>query len=314
VLTAAGLLLYSVAVLSVGPRLLPKFTRRGDAPRLGVAVWLTAIATVLVAWVGAVVFFIIEVARHWKHPELVVLSCLYQLHGLFIGDHSGAPQALALAIVAGVSGAVGVTCVRLSRALTRLRTRAYGHAEAARLVGRSTGDPDVVVIDAPNPAAYCVAGRPPAIVVTSATLAVLGNEELSAVLAHERAHLAGGHLNVVAVLRSLASVFPNLALMTGGAAEVARLLEMCADDAAVRCHGNAALLSGLMSLVGAAPAEALAAADVAVLARAERLTATPTRRSRIGVQAALAAAMTIMLSVPLIGPVLALLGLPTCGP
>ncbi len=313
-LTAAGLLLYSVAVLSVGPRLLPKFTRRGGAPRLGVAVWLTAIGTVLVAWVGAVVFFIIEVARHWKHPELVVLSCLNQLHGIFIGDHSGAPQALALAIVAGVSGAVGVTCVRLSRALTRLRIRAYGHAEAARLVGRSTADPEVVVIDAPKPAAYCVAGRPPAIVVTSATLAVLGHDELSAVLAHERAHLAGGHLTVVAALRSLASVFPSLALMTGGAAEVARLLEMCADDVAVRHHGNAALLSGLRSLVDAAPAEALGAADIAVLARAERLIARPTLWGQLRINAALTATMAIMLAAPLAGPFLALLGLPTCGP
>jgi Zn-dependent protease with chaperone function len=300
VLTAAGLLLYSVAVLSVGPGLLPRFTRRGDAPRLGVAVWLTAIATVLVAWVGAVAF--------------LIMSCLYQLHGLFIGDHSAAPQALALAFVAVVSGAVGVTCVRLSRALTRLRIRAYGHAEAARLVGRCTGDPDVVVIDAPNPAAYCVAGRPPAIVVTSAALAVLGHDELSAVLAHERAHLAGGHLTVVAALRSLASVFPNLALITVGSDEVARLLEMCADDAAVRRHGNAALLSGLASLVDAGPVGALAAADIAVLARAERLTARPTPWGQLRVQAALAAAMTIMLAAPLAGPLLALLGLPTCGP
>jgi Zn-dependent protease with chaperone function len=314
VLIAAGLLLYSVAVLIAGPNFLPGVTGGGDAPRMGVAVWLTAIGTVLMAWVGAVVFFFIDVARHWKHPELVILSCLDQLHGIFAGDHSGAPQALALAIVVAVSGAVGVTCVRLFRALTRLRTRAYGHAEAARLVGRPTGDPDVVVIDAPHPAAYCVSGRPPAIVVTSATLAVLGHDELSAVLAHERAHLEGGHLRIVAVLRSLASVFPNLALMTRGAAEVVRLLEMCADDVAVRRHGNAALLSGLMLLVEAAPAEALAAADIAVLARAERLTATARRRSRIGVHAALAAAMTIMVSVPLIGPVLAILGLPPCGP
>jgi beta-lactamase regulating signal transducer with metallopeptidase domain len=171
-----------------------------------------------------------------------------------------------------------------------------------------------VVIDADEPAAYCVAGRPPAIVVTSAMLAVLGDDELCAVLAHERAHLAGRHLTVLSALRSLASVFPNLALITVGAAEVARLLEMCADDAAVRRHGHAALLSGLSSLVAAGPVEALAAADIAVLARAERLTARPTVWIRLRAHAALTAGMMIMLAAPLAGPLLALLGLPTCGP
>jgi Zn-dependent protease with chaperone function len=170
-----------------------------------------------------------------------------------------------------------------------------------------------VVIDAAEPAAYCVSGRPPAIVVTSATLAALGQDELSAVLAHERAHLTGGHLNVVAALRSLASVFPNVALMTQGAAHVARLLEMCADDAAARRHGNAALVSGLMALAGAAPAEALAAADKAVVTRAERLTAPPTRRVRLRAQAALGAVMTLMFCIPVVATALALWGLPMCG-
>jgi Zn-dependent protease with chaperone function len=312
VITAAGLLLYSVTVLLAGPRLLPGLTRYGDAPRLGVAAWLTAIATVLIACVGAAVFFVIEVARHWNHPELVVLLCLDQLHGLVTDYHGSTPQAVALVIVAAVSAAVGVTGVRVGRALIRLRLRAHHHAEAVRLVGRTTGEPDVVIIDAVKPAAYCVSGRPPAIVVTSATLAALRPDELSAVLAHERAHLAGGHLNVVAALRSLASVFPNLALMTEGAAHVARLLEMCADDAAARRHGNAVLVSGLMALAGAAPAEALAAADVAVVTRAERLTAPPTRRARLRAHAALGGAMTIMLSAPVVASVLALWGLPAC--
>lgn len=190
-LTAAGLVLYSVTVLLAGPRLLPRFTRQGHSPKLGVAVWLTAIGTVLVAWASAIAFFVIEVARHWSHPELVVLSCLDHLHGLFAGDHGGTSQALALILAAAIPMGLIVTVFRLFRALTRLRLRTHDYAEAVRLVGRFTGEPNVVVIDAPEPVAYCVAGRPPVIVVTSATLAVLENDELSAVLAHERAHLAG---------------------------------------------------------------------------------------------------------------------------
>ena len=42
-----------------------------------------------------------------------------------------------------------------------------------------------------QPAAYCVPGRPATIVLTSGALAVLDPAQLTAVLAHERAHLAG---------------------------------------------------------------------------------------------------------------------------
>ena len=45
----------------------------------------------------------------------------------------------------------------------------------------------------PEPAAYCVSGRPPAIVVTTAALGALDDRQLDAVVAHERAHLAGHH-------------------------------------------------------------------------------------------------------------------------
>jgi Zn-dependent protease with chaperone function len=46
---------------------------------------------------------------------------------------------------------------------------------------------------------YCVPGRLPTIVVTTGALAVLEPEQLAAVLAHERAHLAGRHHLLLAV-------------------------------------------------------------------------------------------------------------------
>ena len=63
--------------------------------------------------------------------------------------------------------------------------------------------------------------------------------------------------------------------MTDGARQVSRLLEMSADDAAVEKYGSGAILGGLLALAGAARSAfgALGAADVAVLARAERIVA-----------------------------------------
>jgi Zn-dependent protease with chaperone function len=181
------------------------------------------------------------------------------------------------------------------------------------MVGRRTAERDVVILDAAEPAAYCVSGRPPAIVVTTAALGALDDRQLDAVVAHERAHLAGHHPHVVAALRSLAAAFPRLALITDGAQQVSRLLEMCADDVAARRHGRGALLSGLLALSGVAPAGALGAADIAVLARAERLTAPRAQLARVRSQAALTSTVTAMVAGPLISVALAASGVLMCG-
>jgi Zn-dependent protease with chaperone function len=133
----------------------------------------------------------------------------------------------------------------------------------------------VVVLSAPEPAVYCVAGRPPAIVVTTAALDGLNEPQLHAVLAHEHAHLNGHHHDLLVTLRALALSLPSLPLFAAAAGSVARLLEMCADDTAARQHGRQLLLDGIVSLVeGPRSAAALGAAHTAVLARAHRL-ATP---------------------------------------
>lgn len=144
---------------------------------------------------------------------------------------------------------------------------------AARVVGVSTDQPDVVIVDSSQPAAYCVAGRPQTIIVTTAALQRLERPQLDAVLTHERAHLTGHHHQILMILRSLARGIPRLPLFGASASAVARLLEMCADDAAVRRHGSHPLLCGMVTLVAgpSQPAGALGAADVAVLARASRL-------------------------------------------
>jgi Zn-dependent protease with chaperone function len=170
-----------------------------------------------------------------------------------------------------------------------------------------------VILDAKEPAAYCVSGRPPAIVVTTAALTVLDERQLDAVVAHERAHLSGHHPHVVATLRSLAAAFPRITLITDGADQVSRLLEMCADDVAVGRHGRGALLSGLLALSGVAPVGALGAADVDVLARAERLTAPGAQMARARSKAVLTGAVTAMIAGPLLTAALAASSVLMCG-
>jgi Zn-dependent protease with chaperone function len=270
-----SLLVYSLVVLVAGPPVLHRLTHAGHAPRLGVAAWLAAIASVLVSWAAAAAFALVDLAHHWLHPAPAITVCLSILRDLAAGN-AGAAIQLGLFAVAGMgAGALAIGGVRLRRRLVRMRARTHRHACAVHLVGRRMDGLDALVIDSDERAAYCIPGRPQAVVVTSAALATLSRRELAAILAHEHAHLNGHHPQIVALVRGLAAVFPHVRLMTDGARQVSRLLEMSADDAAVEKYGSGAILGGLLALAGAAPSAfgALGAADVAVLARAERIVA-----------------------------------------
>src|ERR1022692_2104743 len=141
---------------------------------------------------------------------------------------------------------------------------------------------DAVVLDAPQPIAYCVPGRPATIVLSSGALDVLDPAQLAAVLAHERAHLAGRHHLLITLTRGLGASFPAVPLFTQGPQEVARLAEMCADDAAARHSGRPTLIAALLAMGtgSAVPVAALAAASCAITARLQRLLEPPGRRRR----------------------------------
>lgn len=309
---AACLLAYSVVVVVCGPSLLSSLTKGGLAPQSGVATWLIAIGSVLLTWLTVAVLVVVDVIAHWRQGGSFIASCFELLCDLAAGKAGRAPQVMLLVVVAFVVATVAVMGIRLARTIGRLRAHAHGHAQTIRMVGRPTTESDVYIVDAAKRTAYCVSGKPPAIVVTSAAVAALDEQELGAVLAHERAHLDGHHPRVVMTLRGLALVFPWLSLMTRAAAEVSRLLEMCADDAAVRRYGNDALLAGLMALAGGAPTAALGAADVAVLNRAERLALPPAHRARIRAKAALTSASTVFAVAPIASFVLGASGVLMC--
>lgn len=309
---AAALLLYVVAILAVGPRLLLRITADGGAPRLAIIAWLTAVATVLGCSVAVVALLLIEAAGHWDSPDALIVSCLERLQAILVG-HAGWPaRVVATVAVALAVGSVIAICVRVGRALSRMRAHTFEHADAVRMVGRSDGS-DVVIIEATEAAAYCVAGRPPAIVVTTAALRALDGTQLAAVIAHERAHLDGRHAYMVASVRGLATALPRIELFASAATQVCSLLEMCADDAAARRHGHRPLLAGLLALSGAvAPAHGLAAASVAVLARAERLTDPQKGLARMRTRITLSGAVAAMAATPSLIVALSLSGALIC--
>lgn len=291
-ITAGFLALYSVVIMVAGPPLLRRTTRAGHTPRFAILVWVTAITSVLLCWPTATILVAIELGEHTTRPDGVVATCLQAVRAILSGEAGVLAQGAAWIFSVVAAAAPMAIVLRVALLIRRMRRRAQEHACAVRIVGRSAGA-DIVVVPSDEPVAYCVAGRRPAIVLTTATLSMLSTDQLDAVIAHERAHLAGRHAALVEFMRSLAAALPKFRLFKDGAARISTLLEMRADDVAARRHGRPALLAGLIALSGAAtPGGALAAAREDVVERAWRLAGTRVfSRSRAGAQTLLGAAM-----------------------
>lgn len=301
--SALALFGYAVLVAWCLPPSLVRLTARGASARLGLAAWLSAMASALLAGGFGIQALFRTIAADW--PSLSQAVCRSMAGSACTPVvYRSALYELAVAVVAALVTMVAVVALwRYGRRTQRARTRTRAHAEAALLAGRPLPGTGAVVLDDPRPAAYCVPGGPgrrPAIVLTSGALAVLDDPQLAAVLAHERAHLAGRHHAVALVTRGLAAAFPSVPLFGRGAEEAARLAEMSADDAAARRAGRTTVVAALLSIgTGVAvPAAALAAAAYAVPARVERML-SPARPARAAVcRLALAAAVAMAAAMP----------------
>jgi Zn-dependent protease with chaperone function len=297
---------YALAVAWLTPALLSRLTARGASPRLGLAAWLTAMASAVGAAIAALWFLAGAAVSGW--PGLAQTVCRAVAGQVCAPTmYRSALFELALAIAAALAvAAAAVAAWRYGRGVQRAQARARVHGQAARIAGRAmapapprehaaphhaaphhaaphhAAQQRAVVLDAPQPAAYCVPGRPATIVLTTAALAILDADQLTAVLAHERAHLAGRHHLLTGLTRGLAAVFPAVPLFARGPLEVARLAELRADDAAARRSGRRTLVAALLAMgTGAAvPAAALAATGGSTAARVQRLLDPPARTAR----------------------------------
>ncbi|QJY47879.1 M56 family metallopeptidase [Pseudonocardia broussonetiae] len=296
---AVCLIGYGIVVAVLAPRVLAHRRHLDRAPTLGVTVWLAAFVGVLVAWVAAVLLVAADVLLS---PDVrhVVDRCVASFCAAALGAHGTVGQWLAVgSAVVLVAGTVG-TAFGLSRALLRFRARTHRHADAARLLGRHDDALGAVILDVPERVVYAIAGRPPTIVLSRPALRALDENQLAVVLAHERAHLTGRHHLVRGLSSALARVMPRIPLFTAGHRELARLVEMCADDAAIRGRDARHLVSALLALTApvSIPGSALAAAATGVIRRAERLMSCPSRGALLWTRVLLTAGSVALLAGP----------------
>ncbi|MFB6604924.1 M56 family metallopeptidase [Streptomyces noursei] len=258
--------LVTAALAALAPPLARRLRPRPAAWALVCVALVTA-----VGWTGSLALLaftgvaqIPQIARegHWS------VAVLRAEDPVYLAVAAGSALALAAGVVS-----LGVAAVRQVRHLVRARQG------CADLPGRA----ELAVVDDDVPLAFALPGKPGRIVVSRGMLRCLDDGERAALLAHERAHLAGRHHAFQVLWRLAAALNPLLwpLASTGGF-----VLERWADEDAAARVGDRRVVAqavGRAALASAAASRppALAATGGAVPQRVKALLSPPPARRRL---------------------------------
>ncbi|MEU6743197.1 M56 family metallopeptidase [Streptosporangium sandarakinum] len=245
------------------------------APHVAIVLWQALGVTWGLAGTGALLAYALEPYR-----QGVLHGLLSFVHSAFDGGYDApgpydVPRILAL--ITGLTALSVLVVVLLTAASQTLRARRR-HRVLLALVSHDDPDvPGVRVLDHPGATAYCVPGLRSQVVVSAGTLKLLSPDELTAVLAHESAHVRERHDLVLLPFAALHRALPWSRLVRMIQSEVGLLVEMAADDAARRYCSPRRLATALLRFGTAgsvpAPQGTLGAAGTCdtVMARVQRL-------------------------------------------
>ena len=295
---AAVLVAYAACAGTLGARMLGRARWTGRAPLLAIVIYLAAAWSIMAALGLAGLTLAVHATALGGGLSHLIGACVLRLRATYATPGGATVAGLGLILAGAVVARTTVTAVTHLRAVRR---QALRHAQTARLAGRPEPALGALLVEHAQPAAYCVAGPHPTVILTTGALQALDRGQLDAVLAHERAHLAGHHHRLLAVARIARQVLPFIPLMRDADTQITRLVELHADDAATRARDPGPLASALVVLATAgssAPAlaaPALAAAATDAVQRIHRLLgpAQPLGRVRRQLLRAAAAALAL---------------------
>jgi Zn-dependent protease with chaperone function len=277
----------ALALVGPVPALLARASWPMRAPRAAVVLWQAiALAAVLSAFSAG-----LALAARLFSPSPDEFTTM------------GAPMWLAAVLVFAVTVVIGARLmVAVVEVAVGTRRRRAHHRMMVDLLGaRELGG--IRVLDVSEPLAYCLPGVRSRVVVSRGTVSALTDPELAALLRHERAHLRARHDLVLEAFTAVHTAFPRF-VRSGSALSAVRLLvELLADDTAVRAGGRRPLARALVTCAcGPTPVGAMAAGGPSTVVRVRRLSGPP-NSSLLSVGAYLAAAAilvvpTIAVAVP----------------
>ncbi|GAB2776996.1 M56 family metallopeptidase [Nocardioides salsibiostraticola] len=241
------------------------------SPALGILAWLSVGLTTFLALTLAGLALAIP-----RLPASNGIAEFFHACSAALRDHYATPGGGLVALLGGAFA--GTLLLRFSHSI--LRDMMAGHRGRTRqedllnVVGIPYSETDVMVLDHPAPAAYCLPGRSRQIVVTQGALGVLNAVELRQVLAHERAHIRSRHHLTALLTQALAAALFGRLGTREVVRHVAELVEMHADDAADQTHRMDLARAVVLLARGGLPVGAMGA-GTAALARVRRLSEPP---------------------------------------
>ena len=266
---AVVLAAYAAGLGILGPAMLARARWTARAPLLAIVTYLAAGWSVIAALGLAGLTLAVHATALGGGLSDLIGACVHRLQATYGTPGGATVAALGLILAGAVAARTALTAMAHFRTAER---QALQHAQTARLVGQPEPTLGAVVVEHAQPAVYCVAGRQPTVILTTGAVQALDPGQLDAVLAHERAHLTGRHHWLLAMARIGREVLPFLPLMRDAEEQVARLVELHADDAATRARDPRLLATALVVLATApSPAPALAAGATDSVQRIHRL-------------------------------------------
>lgn len=266
---ALALLMGAVLVCVQGPRLLLPMTRNASIdPHVTMVAWLASVLSVVTTAVAGVIF--LALPGHGGLGQLLghLNSCWSAL------SHGALPSWEEFFALVGASALAAIT-VRLSvvaAAQTRVRRARREKYRFLLALVATTGpeSPQTVWLDSAKLSAFSLPGRPGIIVATQGLRQQLTPAAVTATLEHERAHLRGRHQLILDVLDAVAAALPIAPLFRAAPIALRELVELAADNAAVRRCGSAAVGVALRAMTSS-PGPGLAMAGTATARRLQRL-------------------------------------------
>ncbi len=182
----------------------------------------------------------------------------------------------ALTVLVGARLAIAVLRLAIAnrrrRAHHRMVVDLVGVGHDAALAQPCARTRDLRVLDIAQPLAYCLPGVRSRVVVSEGALTTLADAEVTAILSHERAHLRARHDLVLEAFTAVHAAFPRLVRSANALRAVQLLVELLADDAAVRATGRTPLARALVACAsGRTPSGALAVGGPSTVLRVRRL-------------------------------------------
>ncbi|AXK34403.1 M56 family peptidase [Streptomyces armeniacus] len=266
--SALALAAYAVLVGVLAPYAVTRARWPHRTPAAAVFVWHGLMVTFVVTTALAAYHLIVG-ERHVHSGVQGLLNACGLVPAVLPGQTAplGADTALLLAVLVLLLP-VG-WFVHTVRSTRRVQGR---HRDMLALVGVPAPKYGATIVEHDTPVVYCLPGRYRQVVVTTGAVEVLSPEQLYAVLEHERAHIAGRHHLLHAVPAAFERTFPRLPLAVQAREQTALLLEMIADDRALRACSHEVLAEAICEVAaGQAPRAAFGAGGSNVSVRVRRI-------------------------------------------